>query len=43
MRLQRPLQIAGMIMHPELPLDQDGDALEGSALRGKAGGHGSPI
>src|SRR5215218_1268450 len=43
MRLERPLQVAGMIMHPELALDQDGNALEGPALRGKACRHRTPI
>jgi len=43
MRLQRPFQVAGMIVHPELPLDQSGNALEGPPLAGKAGCYGSTI
>jgi hypothetical protein len=43
MRLERSLQVARVIVHPELPLDHGGDALEGPALRGKAGCHGSTI
>jgi hypothetical protein len=43
MGLERPLQIARVIADPELPLDQSGDALEGPALVGKAGCHGSTI
>ena len=43
MGLERPLQIARVIVDSELPLDQSGDALEGPALAGKAGCHGSTI
>src|SRR5215218_230343 len=35
-RLERPLQVARMIVHAELPLDQGGNAREGPALGGKA-------
>jgi hypothetical protein len=43
MRLERPFQIARMIVHPELALDQGCDALEGPALGGKARRHGAPV
>src|SRR5829696_6168757 len=43
MRLERPLQIARMIVHPELALDQGRDALEGPALAGKARRHRAPV
>ena len=35
-RLERPLQIARVVVRPELALDQGGNAREGSALSGKA-------
>ncbi len=40
---QWPLQIARMIMHPELALDESGNAREGPPFGGKAGRHGTPI
>jgi hypothetical protein len=43
MRLQRPLQVARMIMHPELALDQDGDTPKRPPFGGKAGRHRTPI
>jgi hypothetical protein len=43
MRLERTLQIAGMIMHPELALDQSGDALECPPFSGKTRRHRTPI
>ena len=43
MRLERPLQIARMIVHPELAFDQGRDALEGPALAGKARRHRAPV
>jgi hypothetical protein len=43
MRLQRPLQIARMIVYPELALDQGGDALEGPPFGGKARRQCAPV
>ena len=43
MRLERPLQIARMIMHPELALDQGGDALKRPPFSGKVCCHRTPI
>ena len=43
MRLQRPFQVAGMIVHPELPLDQSGDALKRPPFGGKTRRHRTPI
>ena len=43
MRLEGPLQIARMVAHPELALDQGSDALESPALGGKARRYGAPI
>jgi hypothetical protein len=43
MGLERPLQIAWVIVHSELAPDQGGNALEGPALGGKAGRHCAPI
>ena len=43
MRLERPLQVARMIMHPELALDQDGDTPKRPPFGGKAGRHRTSI
>ena len=43
MSLQRPLQLARMVVNPKLALDQGGDAPEGPALGGKARRHGTLI
>ncbi len=42
-RLERPLKVAGMIVDPELALDQSSDAPKGPALGGKARREGTPI
>src|SRR4051812_44781568 len=39
MRLEGPFQIARMVLHLKLPLDQRRNALQGPAFGGKAGRH----
>src|SRR5215212_1380118 len=43
MRLERPLQVARVVVDPELPRDQGGDALKRPPFAGKACRHRTPI